>query len=275
MVMRPYGTMPKVSFITVCYRTPNMIRMLLRGFEKAGLAFPYEYILVNNAPGDGTSEMVRELFPWVTVIDSPGNVGYGVGNNLGLKAAQGEYVMIVNPDIVVFSGELEKLVAEADRKPEVGIFGPKLLNPNRTPQRSFYRFPDYLIPVYRRTPLGSLPWGKKAIDRYLMKDVEPSETIEVDWVLGGAQLIRRQVLDDLGGLDERYFMYFDDVDLCRSAWAKGWRVAYVPHAWLVHFHQRESDTGSVFGVLFNRTTRVHIASAVKYFWKYRGVPWPR
>ncbi len=267
--------MPKVTFITVCYRTPNMIRMLLRGFEKAGLSFPFEYILVNNAKGDGTSEMVRETFPWVKVIDSPGNIGYGAGNNIALAQAQGEYIMTVNPDILVFPGQLEKLVAEADRRPDVGIFGPKLLNPDRTIQRSFYRFHTLLIPVYRRTPLGSTPWGRKAVAWFLMLGHEPTDLMEVDWVLGGAQLIRRRVLDEVGRFDERFFMYFDDVDLCRSAWAKGWRVAYVPQAWLVHFHARESDTGSVFGAFFNRTTRVHIASGVKYFLKYRGVPLPR
>lgn len=267
--------MPKVSFITVAYKTPNMVRMLLRGFEKAALAFPYEYILVNNAPGDETSRMVSELFPWVKLIEAPGNIGYGAGNNLALKRAQGEYVMTVNPDIVVFPGQLERLVAEADRRPDVGVFGPRLLNPDRSVQRSFYRFPTYLVPLYRRTPLGRTPWGKRTVAWYLMLDQTPTDLFETDWVLGGAQLIRRKMLDDVGPFDDRFFMYFEEVDLCRRAWAKGWRVAYVPQAEIIHFHTRESDTGSVFGVLFNRTTRIHIASAVKYFWKYRGAPWPR
>lgn len=267
--------MPKVTFITVCFRTPNMIRMLLRGFENAKLSFPYEYILVNNASGDGTSEMVRELFPWVKIIEAPGNVGYGAGNNLALKQAQGEYVMIMNPDIVVFPGELEKLLVEADRRPDVGIFGPRLLNPDRTMQRSFYRFPTPLIPVYRRTPLGSTPWGRKTIAWYLMLDNNPDQVAEVDWVLGGAQLIRRRVFMDAGNFDDRFFMYFEEVDLCRRAWSNGWRVAYVPQAEFVHFHTRESDTGSVFGAILNRTTRVHIASAVKYFLKYHGKALPR
>ncbi|MBI5655015.1 glycosyltransferase family 2 protein [Candidatus Uhrbacteria bacterium] len=267
--------MPKVTFITVCFRTKDMVRMLLRGFEKAGLAFPYEYILVNNAPGDETSQMVRELFPWVKLIEAPGNIGYGAGNNLALAQAKGDYVMTVNPDIVVFPGQLEKLIAEADKRPEVGVFGPRLLNPDRTMQRSFYRFPTTLIPVYRRTPLGRTSRGKKMIAWYLMLEHDPTDVMEADWVLGGAQLIRKRMLDEVGAFDDRFFMYFEEVDLCRRAWIKGWRVAYVPQAELIHFHTRESDTGSVFGALFNRTTRVHIASAVKYFLKYRGKVLPR
>ncbi len=272
---RPYGSMPKVTFITVCYRTPDMIRMLLRGFEQAALSFPYEYILVNNAPGDGTSQMVRELFPWVKVVDAPGNVGWSAGNNLALRQAGGEFVMIVNPDIIIFQGEMEKLLAEAERMPDAGIVGPRLLNTDRTVQRSFYRFPRFMTPVYRRTFLGRTSWGKRAMKHYLMLDTDENSTMEVDWLLGGAQLIRRSVLDHIGLFDERYFMYFDDVDICRSAWSKGWRVVYVPQAQFIHFHARESDSGSIWQSLKSRTTRAHIASAVKYFLKYRGQPLPR
>lgn len=267
---------PKVSFVTVAYRTPDLIRVLLSGVRDANFGFSYEYFVVNNAPGDGLKEIVEAEFPWVRYIDAPGNVGFGAGNNLAFAQAQGEYLMASNPDLAYFAGEMEKLVAYADAHPEAGILAPRLNNPNGTLQRNFHRFPSLLTPVYRRTFLGRTRWGRCALDAFHMREVEvPAEPIDVDGSYGAALLLRRGMLDEVGAFDERYFMYFEDVDLCRRAWAGGWKVRYVPHAALVHYHQRESDVRFPWQILKSRTVRAHIASAVKYFWKYRNVPSPR
>ncbi len=97
----------KVTFITVCYKTPDLMRTLLKGVEAAKFNFTYEYLVVDNCPGDGTGEMLRARFPWVQVIEAPGNVGFGCGNNLALRQARGQYVMLINPDLTVFHGEME------------------------------------------------------------------------------------------------------------------------------------------------------------------------
>jgi GT2 family glycosyltransferase len=266
---------PKVTFITVCYRTPGLIRQLLKGFEAAHLAFPFEYILVDNAAGDGTGAMVRQMFPWVKVIDAPGNVGFGAGNNIAFREATGEYVMLVNPDLTLFPGEMEKLLTFADAHPDIGLIGPKLLNPDRTLQRSFHRFPNPFIPILRRTRLGRMAWGRQMVDRYLMKDADADQIQDVDGLFGAAILIRRPALDAIGPFDERFFMYFEDVDLCRRAWEKGWRVVYAPVAEFIHYHQRESEVKRVSHLLTNRVLREHIKSAFRYFWKYRGKAHPR
>jgi GT2 family glycosyltransferase len=266
---------PKVTFVTVCYRTPGLIRQLLRGFEQANLGFPFEYILVDNAAGDGTAAMVRERFPWVKLIDAQGNVGFGKGNNIAFREAQGEYVMLVNPDLTVFQGEFEKLVAFADANPDIGLVGPKVLNPDRSLQRSFHRFPSPLIPLYRRTQLGRTSWGKRAIDNYLMVDADPDAIQDVDGLFGAAILIRKPALDAIGHFDERFFMYFEDVDLCRRAWESGWRVCYAPIATFVHYHQRESEVKRFWNLLTNRVVREHIKSGIMYFLKYRNKPHPR
>lgn len=168
------GSSIKVSFVTVCYRTPNLIRMLLKGVEASHLQFPFEYFLVNNAAGDGrakldsdraqldgTNEMVEKRFPWVKLIKSPQNVGFGTGNNLALRQAKGEYVMLLNPDLTIFPNEIEKLVAFMDQHTDVAMAGPALFNPDGTRQDSCYHFPTPLIPFYRRTILGRTSWGKK------------------------------------------------------------------------------------------------------------------
>lgn len=266
---------PKVTFVTVCYKTPNLIRLLLKGFESADIKFPFEYYLVDNAPGDGTGDMVREKYPWVNIIETPKNIGFGAGNNHALRRARGEYVMLVNPDLVVFPGELEKLVEFLDGHPDIGLVGPKLLNPDRTCQYSCYRFPNPMIPLYRRTPLGLTPWGKRAIKHYLMhEDLKRDQAMEVDALMGSALMMRRKVLDEVGHFDERFFMYFEEVDICRRAWKYNWRVVYVPQAQLVHYHARDSLISRPWQVITHKPTRKHIASAVYYFWKYRGTQNP-
>lgn len=269
------GSDPKVTFVTVCYRTPGLIRNLLKGVENAALAFPFEYFLVDNAPGDGTGAMVRERFPWVTVIDAPRNVGFGAGNNLALKRARGEYVMLTNPDLTVFQGELEKLVRFLDKNQDVGLAGPALLNPDGTRQESCYRFPTPIIPFYRRTILGRLPSGKRAIHHYLMRDaLNANEPSEVDTLMGSAIMIRRKALEEIGYFDEHFFMYMEEVDICRRAWEHQWRVAYVPAAKLVHYHQRESLVDKPWQFLTHKPARAHIVSALYYFWKYRNSKHP-
>jgi GT2 family glycosyltransferase len=265
----------KMTFVTVCFKTPGLIRQLLKGFEAADMPFSFEYFLVDNAPGDGTGSMVRERFPWVTVIDSPGNVGFGAGNNLALRRASGEYVMLVNPDLTIFSGEIEKLLAFAESHPDIGFIGPKLLNPDRSLQRSFHRFPNAFIPLYRRTALGRTSWGIREVDRYLMLDADAEKVQEVDGLFGAAIMMRKKALEDIGDFDERFFMYFEDIDLCRRAWERGWKVCYAPVAEFVHYHQRESEVKHAWHLLTNRTARTHIQSGVKYFLKYRGKPHPR
>jgi len=263
----------KVSFVTVAYKTPNLIRVLLRGVERAKFSFPFEYFLVDNGH-DGTVEMVKQLYPWVTVVDAGGNVGFGAGNNAAFRQATGEYVMLINPDLTVFHGEMEKLIAYADANPDIGIVGPKVENPNGTRQESCTRFPHPLMPLYSRTMLGNTSTGRHAMDRYLMRDLDHGDCHDTDTLYGAALLIRKKVLDDAGMFDERFFMYYEDVDLCRRAWMRGWRVSYAPISRFVHYHQRQSLIKAPWELLTNRIARVHIASGVRYFLKYRGMPHP-
>lgn len=258
----------KVSFITVCHRTPHLIRLLLQGVEQAGLTFPFEYFLVDNG-GDGTAQMVRERFPWVTVIEPGENLGFGRANNLAMQQATGEYIMLTNPDLTIFPGEMEKLVTYADANPSAAIIGPRVENPDGTRQESCTREPSPLIPLYRRTFAGRTPQGRRAVDHYFMRDVNHDEPHQAPTVYGAAMLIRRHTLADIGSFDERFFMYYEDVDLCRRAREAQWEIHYAPVARFVHYHQRESRIHAPWEMLTNRLARTHVASGVKYFLKWR------
>jgi GT2 family glycosyltransferase len=257
----------KVTFITVCYNTPNLIRVLLRGVQRMEFSFPYEYLLVDNG-NDGTGEMIKAKFPWVTVIQPGSNLGFARAHNLAFKQARGEFVMLLNPDLTVFQGQMERLLEHAERHSDVGILGPLLEAPSGMRQESCTRFPTPMIPLYNRTVLGKLPRGRRMLDWYHMRDIDHGTPHEAETVYGAAMLIRRQALEAIGWFDERFFMYFEDVDLCRRMWEARWKIHFVPSARFVHYHQRESVIHAPWELFTNRLTRVHIASAIKYFLKY-------
>ncbi len=263
-----------LSIVILNYRTKNLLKECLRSLRIVKPALAMETIVVDNASGDGSAEMVLAEFPEVRLIRAERNLGYAGGNNLGLRAASGRLVMIMNPDILIMPGSLETLVAFMDGHPKVGLAGPKLTNPDGTVQQSCYRFHTVLTPVYRRTFLGRLPMGKRAVADYLMADFDHGEAREVDWLLGGALVACREAIAAVGPLDEAFFLYFDDTDWCRRFWEKGWKVVYCPEAAMVHFHQRASQ-GGVLELFRKPTARVHVRSALTYFRKYRGKGNPR
>lgn len=264
-----------LSIIVLNFKSMRLLREGLRSIRFADPKIRYEVIVVDNASNDGTVEMVTKEFPEHKLIVSHKNLGYAGGNNLGLKAATGKYVMIMNPDIFVKEGTLETLVQYMDAHPDVGVVGPRLLSGDGSEQESFYEFHTPLTPVLRRTPLGRTKWGRDRLERFMGRNRPQHRVIDVDWLLGGALLARRTAVDEVGLLDERFFLYFDDVDWCRRFWEKGWKVMHLPQVSLVHLHQKASAEGAMLGVFTNRITRIHIKSAVQYFRKYWGKKNPR
>ena len=179
-------------------------------------------------------------------------------------------MLVLNPDIVIKPGSLQILVRELQTQPRVGLVAPKLIFPDGSLQYSCLRWQTPAIVAYRRTALGRTPWGRRRLARYLMEDFDHNAPCDVDWVLGGAMLVRKKALEEVGGLDERYQLYFEDMDWCRSFWQAGWRVRYEPRAVMIHHHRRESARLPGLLGLANPLARVHIASSIKYFAKHLG-----
>jgi len=285
-----------LSIIILNYKQKGLVKQCVKGIVTAQPQLEYELIVVDNNSNDSSLLMVKRMFesetrpsagqsklpissplkiPAIRTIQSKDNNGFAVGNNLGISQAQGRYLMILNPDIAIVPGVLEKMVAFMDDNSAVGVIGPKLINPDGSVQYSCRRFPHFLIPIYRRTFFGRVPFAKKAVDRYLMKDFDHRSNKEVDWLFGACLLIRKSVLEKIGTLDERFFMYFEDLDLCRRAWQFGFKVVYLAIVEMVHYHQRLSaERGGILGI-FSPGGRIHIASGIKYFAKYLGVRLPQ
>lgn len=263
-----------VSLIIVNYRTEGLLKQCLRGVALAApSSLSLETIVVDNASGDGSAAMVRASFPEVRLIVADSNRGYAAGVNLGMGVARGDAMFIMNPDLALFPGVIETAVQFLRDHPGVGMVGPRLLNPDGSVQLSTRRFPNPSMPLLSRTPIGRLPPFSNELRRYLMVDWDHRSERPVDWILGAAMVVRASAADLVGPLDERFFLYFEDVDWCRRFWHNGWSVVYLPSVELVHYHQRLSAGGPMVGI-FQRATRTHISSAVRYFWKYRGRPTP-
>ena len=262
-----------VSIVVLNYRSRALVRQCLRGVLVAQPRCRYEVIVVDNDSGDGCLAMVAEQFPWVVRVQSRTNRGFGAGNDLGIARARGRYVMILNPDIALFPGQIDDLVSFMDAHPRAGVAGPRLLYPDGAAQESCRRFPSFLMPVYRRTVLGHLPGPRRQLERFLMNDFDHAEHRMVDWLMGACLIARRDVLEQLGGFDEKFFLYFEDLDLCRRCWDAGWQVWYVASASPVHYHQRLS-AGDGVSALFKPAAWQHLRSAVRYYRKYASMPLP-
>ncbi|HEC21262.1 MAG TPA: hypothetical protein ENI70_01980, partial [Candidatus Peregrinibacteria bacterium] len=166
-------------------------------------------------------------------------------------------------------GGIEKMLHYMKWHRKVGILGPQLIYEDSTIQDSYRKFPGITDVVFKRTFLVKLPLSRKRLARYLMHGKNSEKTERVDWIVGAFLMIRKKALDQVGGFDPRFFLFFEDTDLCRRMGEKGWKVVYFPKAKATHHHQRLSG-GSFSQALKKKTFRVHLASGMKYFWKYLG-----
>lgn len=268
--------MKDVSILIVHYNTPGLLRQTLKGIERSQQQHSHEVIVVDNNPQMRVHDMIREEFPETQVIVTERNLGFGGAMNQALAQARGRYLFIFNPDIATFEGQIDQLRVFMDAHPDVGMVGPKLLNPDRSLQWSSYTFMDPFIIPYRRVPLlRSMKFAKRRVEEYLMSEWDHAQTRDVDYLLGAAMFVRREAYEQVGGFDSKFFVYFEDQDWCRRFWEANWRVVYHPHAWFVHYHRRETAEGGFWKQIRNPLTRVQIGSAMYYYRKYKGQPNPR
>jgi len=260
----------EISIVILNYKSRGLLKQCLKAIKLISLNITYEIIVVDNASGDGSVQMVKQDFPQVKIIKNSQNQGYAAGNNLGIKQAQGKFILVLNPDITVLDRAIEKMYHYMEEHQQVGILGPKLINPDGSTQMSCRTFPTFRIIVYRRTPLGKLPGAQKLLKKHLMVDFNHQQIRDVDWMLGACYLIRKEYLNQVGLFDERFFLYFEDVDLCRRFWQANYKVVYFPQVEMVHYHKRQSAINPGLKGVFGYATRVHINSGIKYFFKYLG-----
>jgi len=259
----------KLSIIILNYKSKDLVRELLNNIDQLFLPWDYEIIVVDNASYDGIDKIVKNR-KRVKFIQSRKNKGFAAGNNFGIKKAQGKYIMICNPDLAIFSDAIQILYQYMEENPIVALAGPRLVNADKSLQYSCTHFPDWHLPFYRRTFLGKTKKGKAWLDNYFMKGLNYAHNFYVPALFGACLVVRSSVLSDVGLFDERYFMYMEDLDWSRRFWEKGYKVAYVGEAEVIHLHKRDSAQNSLLKVLYKKTVRAHIFSFIKYFIKFRN-----
>ncbi|MFA4942752.1 MAG: glycosyltransferase family 2 protein [Patescibacteria group bacterium] len=255
-----------LSIIIVNYKSKVKTQRCLEAIFKSDFQdLKYEVIVVDNCSGDNLDDLIGQHAE-LKLLYSSRNLGMGGGNNLGLKEARGQFILILNPDTVVYPDAIFTLYNYLNTHPDVYIVGPKLLNPDGSLQHSCSKFPKIYTPILRRTFLGD--YFKSSRDGFMMVDFNHEEIREVDWLMGSCLFIRR---DGWEGFDERFFMYFEDIDVCRRAWRFKKKVVYNPGAIVIHDHARESARNPWYIAPFtDKLTREHIRSWIKYFWKWKA-----
>jgi GT2 family glycosyltransferase len=223
-----------------------------------------EVLVVDNASTDGSAEMVRAEFPDIRLIANDVNRGFTAANNQGLALSQGQYLLLLNPDTEVGDNALEVMIGTMEEHPEVGGLGPRLLYPDGTLQPSRRRFPTFGTALVESTIVQEWWTDNRFLHRYYMTDT-PEEALQpVDWVVGACLLVRHEAYQQVGGLDEGFFMYSEEMDWCRRLKDAGWQVVYQPAASIVH-HEGKSSQQVV------PARHIHFqTSKVRYFRKHHG-----
>jgi N-acetylglucosaminyl-diphospho-decaprenol L-rhamnosyltransferase len=259
----------KVSAVIVNYKTPKLLLSCLESLKKEAPEVS-DIIVVDNASHDNSLEILKERFPYVRRIASRINAGFAKGVNWGMTNARNPYVLILNPDIVVRPGSIQTLVNQIDQQKKVGIIAPQLRYPDGGLQYSCLRFQTPLFILARRSWFGKTKIGQNIMNRTQMADYDHSKPRDVDWVLGGCMLVNRRAVEEVGMLDERFWMYCEDMEWCRRFWHAGWRVRYEPNAVVVHHHRRQSAEQPGVRGLLSPLGRAHFTSGLKYFIKHIG-----
>jgi len=261
------GVVVDLSVIVVNWNVRDLLRRCLASLNSGEVRPDIETIVVDSASSDGSVEMVRGEFPPVRLIASQENLGYAAGNNLGMAKANGRYFLILNPDTEIKGQALAEMVCYLDEHPGVGALGPALLYPDGALQSSRRRFPTLATAFCESTLLHQWFPNNSVVRRYHLTDRPPHVTQPVDWLVGAALMIRREAWQQVGPLDEGFFMYFEELDWCRRCRAAGWEIHYLPAAEIIHHEGKSSEQ-----VATARTIRFQ-RSKIRYYRKYFGAGW--
>ncbi len=254
----------KLSIVIVSWNIKKDLAVCLDSIRKSPPSGKFEIILIDNASSDGTVDFVEKNFPEVMVIANDSNRGFAAANNQGIRASQGQYILLLNPDTIIHENSLDILIQYMDENKDVGACGPKLLNEDRTIQPSARSFPTFRGALYRHTALRYFSIFKSAYKKWMMKDFDYKSEMDVDQLMGAALLIRKTVIDSVGAMDENFFMYYEEVDFCYRIKQAGWHIAFVPDAQIIHLG------GQSTGQIPVKKQIMAITSLIKFFRKHRG-----
>jgi len=254
----------KLSIVIICWNDWKLIEDCLRSIFDGINQIVYEVIVSDNGSTDGSVERILAQFPLVRVVENRANLGFAKGNNAGIREAGGEYVLILNPDTIVHESSLDRWIQFADKHPEAGAFGCRVLNPDGTYQESARPFPSFRrswITALGLRPLGYLSSALLS-DRY--EGWKGDTEREIDWQSGCCLMLRSAPLKQVGGFDERFFYHYEEVDLCLRIREAGYRILFVASVSITHLGGQSVGRFPIRFVLETSRNRY------RYFYKHFG-----
>jgi GT2 family glycosyltransferase len=257
----PVSITSKMSVVIVNHNTREHLAACLSTLEREAA----EVIIVDNASGDGSVEMVATGFPWVKLQANESNPGYGAGANQAVALSECEYILLLNSDTRVEPGAVAALTEYLDEHPEVAIAGPMLLNPDGSRQPSCYPFPTPVNLLFRWTTLGLLAAHSPRLRHRYPPAACNGNAQPVAWVVGAALAIRRSAFEAVDGFDETFFMYSEEVDLCYRLWDAGWEVHFAPVTTVWH-------EGGVSTVQYRATMAAQLYLSNHHFYRRHYSP---
>lgn len=226
---------PDLSVVIVSWNAKEFVNECLKSLIGQYSYGSVEVIVVDNASSDGTPELVREQFPEVKLLRNPQNLGFAKANNMGVSVSRGKYICLVNSDVTMRDGCLRKMFQYMEQNPSIGMLGPAMLGADGRVRRSCMRIPTLWNSLCYALGLDLVLKGFQTFSGFLMRDFQHDEIRDVEVLNGWFWMVRRQALAEVGGLDERFFMYSEDIDWCKRFHSAGWRVVFYPDAQAVHY----------------------------------------
>lgn len=253
-----------LSVVTVSYNARRELDGCLSSLFRSSSSSELDVIVVDNASKDGSAAMVRNRFPSVTVLESPDNLGFARASNLGWRRARHPLVLFLNSDTSVPKSAIEHLVEKMNAQPDIGALGPLLRNSDGPIQMSFGDMMSLSAELRQKILDAGYRDGRGPLRGYV-EGLHARER-DVDWVSGACLLTRRELLERIGGFDEEFFLYSEDVDLCARLRAEGYRIVFTPHVEIIHHRGRSvaSDRDKAF--VESQRSRLH------FYRKHYGQP---
>jgi GT2 family glycosyltransferase len=232
----------KVSIVILCWNDKKVILDCLASIYATTHTLEFEVIVSDNGSTDGSIQLIRKDFPKVRVIENGRNLRFAKGNNVAIQASTGEYVLILNPDTIIHEGALDKLVAYADKHPEGGAFGCRVLNKDGSYQGCIRPLPTARSEWCAALGIGRLPFLPESFHGFEYARWKGESERAVGWLAGCFILVRGELLKRIGGFDEQFFYYYEDTDLCNRIWKAGYSILYTPECSITHLGGQSTIT---------------------------------
>ena len=246
-----------LSIIIVHYKTRELTLQCLRSIREFSPCVTHEILLIDNGSQDGIGEAVTEKFPEVRLIETGRNDGFSRANNLGIVNARGQYILLLNSDTKILEPIFDRLVQTMDSRPGVGCLGPQHVGGDRRHQVSYGKFPSLLTEILRKIVDYRIALNDLNIRGYLTEFCSIEQ--EVDWLSGSCLLLRRETLRQAGLLDEAFFMYFEDIDLCKRIHDRGWKIVFWPTVKILHYSGQSVKENILAGLVAYRQSQLYFA----------------